>query len=225
MNFTLSGANTLSFKGVVATNAGDDSIVLNSKVGVTVSSGDGNDIVKLGAGDDIVKLGDGDDSVSTGAGNDSVLAGMGNDTINTGSGNDTVSAGAGDDIINTGAGNDSVSTGLGDDSVNTGFGNDTVFVGSGDAVVNLGAGNDIVKLDFGFGGFAQFDGDGGRNDQLDLSLVTIDTVEKSGETLTITLDDGSVVNASNFEKFVYDDPSDNADDIVIVGAHQLDDNF
>ena len=34
VNFTLSGANTLSFKGVVTTNAGDDIITLNSKSGL-----------------------------------------------------------------------------------------------------------------------------------------------------------------------------------------------
>ena len=43
VNFTLSGNNTLSFKGVVSTNGGDDIINLNSIVGVTVSSGYGND--------------------------------------------------------------------------------------------------------------------------------------------------------------------------------------
>jgi|GEM_PF-7030669 len=41
VDFTLSGSNTLSFKGVVTTNAGNDTINLNSKFGVTVSSGDG----------------------------------------------------------------------------------------------------------------------------------------------------------------------------------------
>jgi Ca2+-binding RTX toxin-like protein len=225
VNFTLSGSNTLGFKGVVATNAGDDSIILNSENGVTVSSGAGDDSVKLGAGDDSVKLGAGDDSVDAGAGNNSVLAGAGNDSINTSAGNDTVSAGSGDDIINTGVGNDSVSTGLGNDSVNVGFGNDIVFVSSGNTVVDLGAGDDIAKLDFGFTGVAQFNGNGGSDDKLDLSLVVIDTVERSGEMLTITLDDGSVIEASNFEKFVYDNPSDNVEDIVIVGAHQLDDDF
>lgn len=190
VNFTLSGSNTLEFKGVVTTNAGDDNIKLNSKIGVTVSSGDG------------------DDSVITGAGHDSVKLGAGNDTVNTG------------------AGNDSVSTGSGNDTVNTGKGDDTVFVGSGDTVVNTGSGNDTAKLDFGFSGIAKLNGGDGSPDKLDLRLVNIDTVSSSGAQLIITLDDGSVIQATKFEKFIYDnDPSSTDEEIVIVGAHQLDDNF
>lgn len=208
VNFTLSGSNTLAFKGVITTNAGDDNINLNSDTGVTVSSGDG------------------DDSVITGAGHDSVKLGAGNDTVNTGAGNDSVSAGAGDDSINTGAGNDSVSTGSGNDTVNTGAGDDTVFVGTGDTVINMGSGKDTAKLDFGFSGIAKLNGGDGSPDKLDLRLVNIDTVSRSGAQLTITLDDGSVIQATKFEKFIYDnDPSSTDEEIVIVGAHQLDDNF
>ena len=225
VDFDLSGSNTRAFDGVVTTNAGNDNIELNSKVGVTVSSGDGNDSVITGSGNDSVKLGAGDDSVKTGDGNDSVSAGDGNDSINTGAGNDYVLAGTDNDSVTTGAGNDFVSTGSGNDSVNSGLGNDTIFLGSGDSIISTGIGNDTVKLDFGFSGMAQVNGDGGI-DKLDLRLVNIETVEKSGGILTITLDDGSVIEASNFEKFVYDEnPSDTEEDIVIVGAHQLDDNF
>jgi|CXWL01.1.fsa_nt_gi hypothetical protein len=214
VNFTLSGSNTLAFKGVITSNAGDDKIDLNSKAGVTVSSGDG------------------DDSVTTGSGHDSVNLGAGNDTVNTG------------------AGNDSVSTGSGDDSIDTGSGNDTVLVGSGNAVVNMGAGNDTVQLELGYSGiFAQFNGSDGNNDILDLRFVNIDTVVASSDAyLTIVLDDGSVIKAANFEKFVYDrsginedgDNDDDGDDddgdyeggdddddgeIVIVGVDKFDADF
>jgi Ca2+-binding RTX toxin-like protein len=190
VNFTLSGSNTLAFKGVITTNAGDDNIKLNSNVGVTVSSGDG------------------DDSVITGSGHDSVKLGAGNDTVNTG------------------AGNDSVSTGSGNDTVNTGGGDDTVFVGSGDTVVNMGSGNDTAKLNFGFSGIAKLNGGDGSPDKLDLRLVNIDTVSSSDAQLIITLEDGSVIQATKFEKFIYDNnPSSSNEEIVIVGAHQLDDNY
>ncbi|SEF74513.1 calcium-binding protein [Nitrosomonas ureae] len=260
VDFTLSGSNTFTFKGVVATNAGDDIISLNSRVGVTVSSGDGNDNVKTGSGHDYVNLGAGDDTVNTGAGNDTISAEAGNDSINsgagndavsagagndaiitgagndivwaeagndsvnTGSGNDTVSAGAGDDLIFAGVGNDIVTTGPGNDSVYAGSGNDTVYLGSGDSLVNTGVGNDIVKLISGYSGtLAQLNGSGGDIDKLDLSLVSIDTVSRFGPQLTITLDDGSVVKAINFEKFVYDSNGiDTEGGIVIVGIDQFD---
>jgi Ca2+-binding RTX toxin-like protein len=222
VNFTLSGANTLSFKGVVTTNAGDDAITLNSKVGVTVSSGDGNDTVNTGAGNDSVLAGSGDDSVTTGAGNDSVSAGAGNDTVVTGTGNDTVLAGAGNDSINTGAGNDSVSTGSGNDTVTTEGGNDSVYVGSGNDTVNTGAGNDIVKLAAGFSGNAALDGGAGVSDRLDLSHVVITDVAQVGTVLTITLDDNSVITATNFEKIIYDNSTADVDGgVVIVGVNQF----
>lgn len=227
VKFTLSGSNTLGFKGVVATNAGDDNIILNSEAGVTVSSGDGNDSVITGSGHDSVKLGAGNDTVNTRAGNDSVSTGSGNDSINTGDGKDTVLAGAGDDIINTGGHNDFVSTGSGNDSVNTGTGNDTVLVGSGNTVINTGSGDDVVKLDFGFSGtLAQLNGNAGTQDKLDLRLVNIDTVVRSGPQLTITLDDGSVIEATHFEKFVYDNNGIDTDGgIVTVGIDKFDADF
>jgi Ca2+-binding RTX toxin-like protein len=222
VDFTLSGNHTLSFKGVVTTNGGDDTINLNSIRGVTVSSGYGNDSVNTGAGNDTVLTGAGNDSINTGAGDDIVFAGAGNDTINTGAGDDTVFAGAGNDIINTGGGNDSVSTGSGNDSVTTGDGNDTVYVGSGNDSVNTGDGADIVKLAYDFSGNATLDGGNGAQDTLDLSHVVITDVVKNDVVLTITLDDNSVITATNFEKFIYDSSTVDVDGgIVIVGINQF----
>ena len=169
----------------------------------------------------------GNDDINTGAGNDIVWAEAGNDSVNTGSGHDTVSAGAGDDLIFTGADNDIVTTGSGNDSVYTASGNDTVYLYSGNSLVNTGANNDIVELNFGYSGtLTQLNGSGGDIDKLDLSQVSIDTVSRFGPQLTITLDDGSVVKATNFEKFVYDNNGiDTEGGIVIVGINQLDGNF
>lgn len=208
VNFTLDGVYTKSFKGVVTTNAGDDTIKTNSTIGVTASSGDG------------------DDSVTTGSGNDSVNLGAGDDTVHTGAGNDTVSAGPGNDSIDTGAGNDSVSTGPGNDSVTTGAGNDSVYVGSGNDSVNTGAGNDIVKLATGFSGNAQLDGAEEALDKLNLGLVIINNVVENGAELTITLFDNSVITVTNFEQFIYDsNGADTAGGIQIVGVDQFVDNF
>ena len=224
VNFTLSGDNTLSFKGVVTTNGGDDTINLNSIMGVTVSSGYGNDSVNTGAGNDTVFAGAGNDTVFAGEGNNYIKTGAGNDTVLTGTGNDTVFAGAGDDIINTGAGNDSVSTGSGNDSVTTGDGNDTVYVGSGNDSVNTGDGMDIVKLAAGFSGNASLNGGAGAPDTLDLSHVVITDVVKNDAVFTITLDDTSVITATNFGTFIYDSSTGDVDGeiVVIVGVNQFD---
>ncbi len=205
----------------VSAGAGNDSI--NTGDGNdTVSAGAGNDSINTGAGNDYVSAGAGNDIINTGDGNDYVSAGAGNDSINTGTGNDTVSAGAGNDIIITGDGNDSVSTGLGNDSVTTGNGNDSVYVGAGNDSVNTGAGTDIVKLAAGFSGNGQFDGGAGTSDAIDLRQVVITDVDKNGAVLTITLDDTSVITATNFETFIYDSSTDDVEGgMVIVGVNQF----
>jgi Ca2+-binding RTX toxin-like protein len=131
VRFDFTGPNTKDFKGVITTGGGNDAIDVNSKKGVTISSGDGSD------------------SVTTGTGKDSVNLGAGNDSISTGKGNDTVSTGAGNDSVNTGAGNDKVFVGSGNDTVNTGVGHDTIKFDSGfngNAQLNGGAGNDKLDL-------------------------------------------------------------------------------
>lgn len=230
-----SDTNKLAFTGVVSTGGGADDINIFSTKSVLVSSGEGNDTVTTGSGNDTVNAGSGNDSISTGLGNDSVNAGAGDDSVTTGLGNDTVNAGAGNDSVDTGAGNDSVSTGLGNDTVSTGLGNDTVYVGSGSDSIDTGAGNDIVKLAAGFtGGQIDYNGanvaleGGDGKDTLDLRLVHIISVEdQSGsadlmQDFHITLDDGTIIDAKNFEKFIYDSSTTDTDgSIQIVGAHEF----
>jgi Ca2+-binding RTX toxin-like protein len=176
------GAGADAFKGTVVTYGTDDTINLSGN-GVKVSSGDGNDII------------------STRKGNDSIDSGNGNDSVSSNNGNDTVS---------TGAGNDSVSTGAGNDSVLTGSGNDSVLVGSGNDTVSTGSGIDIVKLAAGYTGTTKLDGGGSNSDTLDLSLADIANVQLLKNHLIVTLDNGSVVNSVNFEKFIYDSNGTNA---------------
>jgi Ca2+-binding RTX toxin-like protein len=188
VKFDLTGNNTKDFKGAITTGGGSDTIDVNGKKGVTISSGDGND------------------SVSSASGKDNVNLGSGNDTAKTGDGNDTVS------------------TGAGNDSVVTGSGNDNVFVGSGNDTVSTGDGKDTVTFDSGFIGNAQLNG-GGGNDKLDLSSVVISDVVKNGAVVTITLDNGSVITETNFEKFVYDSNGAADGGIVTVGISPFDAHF
>jgi len=160
--------------------------------------------------------------ISTNDGNDLVTV---DDTkkvfISTGDGNDTVITGDGKDTVATGDGNDSISTGGGNDLVFLGDGSDS----AGSDTVDTGAGNDIVKLVGKFVGTAEVDG-GAGNDKLDLSAVDIADVSVSNSVVTITLQNGGVIEASNFEKFVFDSNGSLSNGgIKTVGLVQFDSIF
>ncbi len=89
----------------------DEEILLVDGTARTVTTGEGDDTVRLGSGGHTVDTGDGDDTVVTGAGNDTVSIGDGNDIAQTGAGNDLIVAGNGGgiDIIDGGPGGDTVS--------------------------------------------------------------------------------------------------------------------
>lgn len=153
-----------------------------------------------------------------------IVTGGGDDNIRSNSEEGVgVSSDGGNDTVTTGKGNDTVYTGSGNDSVTTGDGNDKVYVGSGNDTVSTGKGNDLVKLDSGFIGNATFDAGSGGNDKLDLSGADIKTVVNNGGVVTITLADNSVITASNFEKFIYDDGG--AVPVQVVGVNPFDAAF
>ena len=89
----------------------DEEILLVDGTPRSVTTGEGDDTVRLGSGGHTVDTGDGDDTVVTGAGNDTVSIGDGNDIAQTGAGNDLIVAGNGGgiDIIDGGPGGDTVS--------------------------------------------------------------------------------------------------------------------
>jgi Ca2+-binding RTX toxin-like protein len=224
---------------------GHDLVLLNTGGTIDLSSISKGDIKGVDAfvfttNDDVKfdltgkNTGDFKGAITTGGGSDTIdvnskkgatiSTGSGNDSVKSGAGKDSVDLGTGDDKVNTGAGNDTVSTGSGNDSVDTGAGNDKVYVGSGNDTVKTGAGNDFVSLDKGFIGNAQLNG-GGGNDKLDLSNVVITNVVKQGAALTITLDNGSVITETNFEKFVYDSNGAADGGIVTVGVNPFDGAF
>lgn len=102
-----------------------------------------------------------------------------------------------------GNGNDSVVLGVGNDSVVTGAGNDSVSLAGGNDSVLLGAGNDLATLDGAFSGNALINGGGGEN-TLDLTQVVVQSViTRPDGSVLITLNDGSTVDASNIQSFIY----------------------
>lgn len=192
--------------------------IFDSSDDVTFDLGSSADTVKFKG---VVTTNEGDDTINVFGKKATIYSGDGNDTVTTGNGKDNVILGAGDDEANTGGGNDKISTGLGNDSVDSGSGNDTVYVGSGNDTVNTGDGKDIVKLAASFTGDAVIDG-GADKDTLNLSKVVITDVHEMGGGLHITLDDGSSVMASNFEKFIFDTSTVDTDGkIVTVGINDF----
>lgn len=228
----------------VVTGQGNDSVALGIGYDSVTISG-GNDSVNTGAGRDTVKI------ASTFTGNATVDGNAGRDTldltdINASSltlngnklvvaiDNATVNASNfeaivfSDDDTNidlaTAKSGFHVKTGEGDDSVVLGAGRDTVVLTSGNDSVNTGMGNDRVKIDAAFNGDADLDGDAGTFDILDLSAVGVASVDKTDAVVTITLENGSTLNVTNVEYFVYS-TSDAPDEILFTGVTTLIDSF
>lgn len=128
-----------------------------------------------------------------------------------------------------GNGNDSVVLGVGNDSVVTGGGNDSVLLGGGSDSVLLGGGDDLAILDESFSGSALINGGGGTN-TLDLSQVLVQSVvERPDGSVLITLNDGSTIDASNIQSFIYptgsvaattNDGAENVD-VSVIGLSDL----
>lgn len=78
---------------------------------VTLSGGDGDDILRAGPGNDRLDGGAGDDTLDGGGGNDTLIGGTGDDVLRGGSGNDTFEVGinsTGNPWVDGGVGNDRV---------------------------------------------------------------------------------------------------------------------
>jgi Ca2+-binding RTX toxin-like protein len=221
----------------VSTGSGADTVVIAA----------GNDTVKTGSGNDRVVIKsdfDGKAIVDGGTGtNTLILSGVGKITVDA-KGNfmaDMDTQGSSVGFKNFKAvvlGNDptlvdiakskasmSFATGTGNDTITLGSGSDTIVVAGGNDSINTGAGVDIVKLASNFKGTLTLDG-GAGSDKLDLSANTIQSVEKIDATrVTVTLDDGSVLNVANIENFIYDSNGDLYGGITTVGVNALDKLF
>ena len=115
---------------------------------LSVSTGDGNDLVTLdasvtcpvtlsgGNGNDTLTAGEGASVIDGGAGDDYLTAGHNKDVVTGDAGNDTIIGAAGSDKLIGGDGNDSISGGTGNDTIQGGFGDDTLIGGSGTNVLD-----------------------------------------------------------------------------------------
>lgn len=165
----VSGIGLTSF--TINTGTGADSVDASAvtAVDLTISTGDGDDVITGGAGNDVIDGGLGSDGITqtvdgfqglsdasaAGAGTDS-LTSIERATLNGGAGDDTigataftgdltVSTGNGDNLVNSGSGNDLVIGGLGSDTLNGGGGADTLFGSGGKDSLNGGLGDDVLK--------------------------------------------------------------------------------
>ncbi|MFM9962823.1 MAG: M36 family metallopeptidase [Planctomycetaceae bacterium] len=125
---------------------GNDLLTVGDLTGVsqtllTISGGDGNDIVNAsgnGQGDVLLRL-------NGNAGNDTLTGSANNDTIDGGDGRDVLFGGNGNDLIFGGTDNDAINGGSGDDSVTGDDGNDTLAGGDGNDTLRGGLGNDSIS--------------------------------------------------------------------------------
>lgn len=134
-----SGATTITGNG------GNDTVVGGSvTIGLTISTGEGTDLVIGGLGNDTIDAGNGDDTVIAAGGDDTVLAGAGNDRVRGGAGNDTIDGGLGDDVLFGTAGFDKLRCNDGNDQAFGDAGNDTIDGGNGSDTIDGGTGHDII---------------------------------------------------------------------------------
>lgn len=131
------------------TDGGTRSVTFDDSVeDFTILTGSNNDTVTTGDGDNLLRTADGNDTITSGHGDSRIYAGAGNDTVSTGDGDNTVVAGAGDNTVTTGAGADLVFSGRGDDTLETGGGNDQVQVMGGIDTADTGVGRDLLTVDY-----------------------------------------------------------------------------
>lgn len=154
-------------------------------IGVTMSGGSGDDVLKGSPGTDVIDGGPGADVIVGGDGNDSITDPSGNGRIWGGPGNDAIRAGGdptstyrirggpGDDVITAGPADDDLGGSAGNDLIFANGGADTVRGGTGDDRVVAGTGNDVLVA--GNGGRDVVDG-GAGDDQLITGGPRPDTV-------------------------------------------------
>ena len=222
----------------------------------SVATGSGGDSVVVAGGDDSVNTGSGNDKVVIKAnfeGNAKLDGGSGTNILSlSDAGTITVDA-KGNLIADLDKGDSSVTaknfkaivlgndaslvdgtksklsmsfaTGTGNDTITLGSGKDTIVLAGGNDSVNTGAGVDIVNLASNFKGTLTLDG-GAGNDKVDLSVNTIQSVEKIDATrVIVTLENGAVLELANIENFVYDTNGDLYGGIKTVGLNTLDNAF
>jgi Ca2+-binding RTX toxin-like protein len=145
------GTRSVTFDAVedftILTGGGNDTLTTGDGDNLVRSAG-GNDTITTGQGDSRILSGDGNDTVQVGDGHNLVNTGLGDDSVTTGDGGNTVNAGEGDNTVTTGTGDDIVSSGGGNDTLNTAGGSDHVLVAGGIDTADTGTGHDLLKVDY-----------------------------------------------------------------------------
>lgn len=199
---------------VIRTGGEDDWIAVapEVRVGITVWTGDGGDVVGSpgenvysrlgGSGDDLIFTGSGGDRITAGAGDDEIWGGADGDHVDGQDGDDVVHGGEGEDNLYGGRDADLVEGGEGEDYLEGGSGADDLRGGRDADIVS--GGRDADSLDGGsgndelFGGRGDDEVDGGAgadtatgeagDDVADARTVTI---ELTGEPGSYAIDLGS----------------------------------
>jgi Ca2+-binding RTX toxin-like protein len=171
-------------------------------VPMTVTAGNGDDVVTTGAGGDLLDGGNGDDLLLGGAGTDRLVGANGSDVVNGQVGTDVEVLGNGDDTAawNPGEGNDAVDGGLGSDTL--------AFNGSnGDEQMSLSA-NGRSAVFLRTQGTIRMDLDGVER----LDLATFGGVD------TVTIGDlsGTEVTTADIDLAGTNGAADTRDDTVLV---------
>lgn len=105
------------FESYILTGGDDQASAVRARGAVSISGGDGNDVLTGHAGLDDTLSGDGgDDDLLGGGGDDLLSGGTGNDRLYGATGDDTLDGGEGDDVLNSGLGADVLTGGEGADS-------------------------------------------------------------------------------------------------------------
>lgn len=136
-------AQSLSTKVSLSGGDGDD-IITGGNRNDTLRGGKGSDILRGLGGNDVLYGDDDNDWLQGGAGNDRLYGGTGNDVLQGDDGADIVYGDAGNDILQGGNGNDTLYGGEGNDYISGDAGNDTLYGGNGNDTLVAGAGNDTL---------------------------------------------------------------------------------
>lgn len=162
---------------------------------ITISGGDGNDVINLGGGDDTADGGTGIDIITGGDGDDSLFGFSGDDLLNGGAGDDSL-FGAGDsDLLLGGSGNDTLVSGTSGTDVLSGGDDDDLLIVQAQlgGTYNGDAGDDrfdVISLGLldtvdGGSGIDTFDADGAVN-ILGATIQGIENLALDASTLTLT---------------------------------------
>ena len=140
-------ANGFGSSLILTVSAGDGNDLIDatgSDIGVSLSGGNGADTINGGSANDTLNGNDGADSITGNLGNDSLAGGNGADTVFGNAGNDSLDGGDGADSLNAGDGNDSVDGGNGADSIDGGLSDDTLNGDGGNDTILGNDGNDSI---------------------------------------------------------------------------------